>query len=700
MTTTREPDSPRRTGPGTPLSRRAAPAVGLFVLAPLVGEFLLGNLRIDQLFVLPLFAPLYGGGALLIRETVRRTGRGWPAIVLLAAAYALLEEGPIDRLLWNPSYSGQVTLAGDAYLPALGTNVSILQAVLSLHTIWSISVPIALVESFVPHRRTAAWLGRTGLMVTGALFAFGVGIAYWAKQMESPFRATPGQYAGAVVVIVALVVAAFTLAHRPRPVDRMAPGPWLVGVLTLVLTSLLLVLVMFWPARLSQWVSVAAWCVVAAALIVLLARWSRSRGWGDPHRLGVAAGALLTYVWVAFPHRPGGVGPGTRTDVLDLVGNTVFALFAVALIMLAARVATSGEPSSCLSGPPCRRVSPRAILFLLLPPDDTVRCTARMILRSVLDAHHVHVRGDNPWQQRARLHQALWRERQSLPVGLHNGSPLGSRLDTSVAQPPELRNYLSPQAREQVRKAVADASRTRALLSRPRLWVDLLSSQPLCFNVFGPLAADLDLATATLRQIWPDIRAVRDIRFEWSPGHGNPVYTANRSAFDVFVEYDGDHGRSFLGIEVKYHEDLGGRPASDKGGFYVEIARDAAVFDETSVSRLTALPLQQIWLDHLLALRMLGRTDDGWDAGTFVLLYPVGNTQCSAAARDYRHCLTDGRTFDARTLDEVVQAARLATTSTWPHDVHARYLDPALVNSVIEEFPAGARPSPGVSGGR
>lgn len=38
--------------------RQVAPAVGLFLLAPLVGELLLGNLTLDPPVVLPLFAPL------------------------------------------------------------------------------------------------------------------------------------------------------------------------------------------------------------------------------------------------------------------------------------------------------------------------------------------------------------------------------------------------------------------------------------------------------------------------------------------------------------------------------------------------------------------------------------------------------------------------------------------------------------------
>ncbi|MHA6779644.1 PGN_0703 family putative restriction endonuclease [Pseudonocardia saturnea] len=166
-----------------------------------------------------------------------------------------------------------------------------------------------------------------------------------------------------------------------------------------------------------------------------------------------------------------------------------------------------------------------------------------MITRPVLEAHHAYVRGDNAWQQRARLHQSLWRQAHGLVAGMHDGKPLGSRLaPTADAEPPTLSNYLSPQARHCVEAAIAEAPKTGALLGRPRLWVDLLSSQPLCFNLFGPLAEDRTLAGRVLSTLWPDIRTVNDIRFEWSPGRGDEAYTGNHSAFDVFVDYDGPLG--------------------------------------------------------------------------------------------------------------------------------------------------------------
>src|SRR5687768_8804677 len=99
--------------------KRLAPVLGLFFLAPLVAEFLLGNISIDALYLMPYFLTLYGGGAVLVREIARRTGRGWPAIVLLALVYALIEEGFVTQSLFAPTYFG-FDLIGNAHIAPLG----------------------------------------------------------------------------------------------------------------------------------------------------------------------------------------------------------------------------------------------------------------------------------------------------------------------------------------------------------------------------------------------------------------------------------------------------------------------------------------------------------------------------------------------------------------------------------------------------
>ncbi|WP_275467192.1 hypothetical protein [Streptomyces noursei] len=95
-------------------------------------------------------------------------------MVLLAAAYALVEEGPIDQMLWNPHYGGvdMGLVYADTQVPWLGTSAALLQDVLSMHSVWSICVPIALVEAFGADR-PRPWLGRPGLALTGAVFVAG-----------------------------------------------------------------------------------------------------------------------------------------------------------------------------------------------------------------------------------------------------------------------------------------------------------------------------------------------------------------------------------------------------------------------------------------------------------------------------------------------------------------------------------------------
>src|SRR5262249_11098271 len=141
-------------------------------------------------------------------------------------------------LLWNDYYAGQDLLHGDSYLPALGMSVELTQTILALHTVWSICVPIAIVESFVPDRQTKPWLGRVGLAVTGLVYVLGAGLVFLGNYAEEHFLASPAQLAGAGAGILTLVGIAFGIRsqHLPRA-EGNAPAPWLVGTVALTLTS-------------------------------------------------------------------------------------------------------------------------------------------------------------------------------------------------------------------------------------------------------------------------------------------------------------------------------------------------------------------------------------------------------------------------------------------------------------------------------
>jgi hypothetical protein len=308
--------------------RRVAPAIVLFVLSPLVAEFLLGNIAIDAVANVVFLAPLYGGGALLIREVTRRTGRGWPTMMLLGFAFAVFEEGLITQTLFNPSYFGH-DLIGPTHLPALGIGVWWTVFVLTLHTVWSTSVSIAMAEALIPARSTSPWLGRVGVGVTGVLVAAGAALSFYGTYEQERFLATPAQLGLSAVCVAAVVTVALTL-RRPAPSAapvKPAPRPVLVGGVTLAASSLFMI-----GRDIATWQTVAAWLLLFTGVGALLVRWSRRDGWGAAHRLAMAGGALLTYAWVGFPAVPL-LG---STGIVDRVGNVVFALGAVALILVSA----------------------------------------------------------------------------------------------------------------------------------------------------------------------------------------------------------------------------------------------------------------------------------------------------------------------------------------------------------------------------
>ena len=312
------------------LMRRIAPAIALFFLSPLVAEFLLGDFTVAQLPFLVLLAPAYGGAAVVIREVTRRTGRGWPAMVLLALAYGVLEEGLETQSLFNKDYLN-AHLLDHGYLPALGIAVPWTLLVLTLHAVWSMSVPIALVEEWTD-RRTEPWLRTPGLIVFAVLALIGAAGTFAISYGDGHFMASPAQLGTVIVVVVALVVAAFRLPRERPPLPGTAPRPWVVLALTLAGGALFEL-----ASQLPVALGVTGFVIDVIAVSVALLVWSRRAGWSGPHRLAAAAGGLLTYAWHSFLSSPVVAGPA----VLVPLSHGLFALLALLLLALEYRRTTA-----------------------------------------------------------------------------------------------------------------------------------------------------------------------------------------------------------------------------------------------------------------------------------------------------------------------------------------------------------------------
>jgi hypothetical protein len=266
----------------------------------------------------------------LIREAVRRAGRGWPSILVLGLAYGVFEEAFTTQSLFNPDYLKlNLRLLEPAYVPALGIGAWWTIYVLTLQTVWSIATSIALVEAVVPEREKTPWLGKPGLTVAAILFALGAAASLAFTLHADPYIAPASQLIGGAVAVVALVALAFRLPRASAPVATgPVPGAWVVGVGALVAASVFLLIPNAWG-----WGAVAAYLILFAVVAGAVYEWSRRSQWSGHHRLALAAGAALAYAWHAFPQHPAVGGSGTA----DLVGNAIFAVAAVVLIAIAAR---------------------------------------------------------------------------------------------------------------------------------------------------------------------------------------------------------------------------------------------------------------------------------------------------------------------------------------------------------------------------
>ena len=324
----------------TPTRNRAA-IWTLLVLAPVIAEVLSGSTRLSILFVLIFEVMVWGGGALLCRELVRRWHAGATSLLCLGLALSIAEEFIIQQTSIAPlPFPG----ANASYGRYLGINWVYLLFMLGFESVWVVLIPVQVTELLFPSRREQPWLRAGGLIATCVAFLVGAPLAWygWTQQARPRLHAAP-YHPPAILILIgfAAIVALIGLAwllrnygHSGQLDSRSPAHPWLIGIKAFVFGAAWfgLITLVFVPSNLAVWIPLAVGITWAVLSFILIRYWSAPTGWRDVHRWALSCGAILGCMVMSDISAAG----WTR---IDLIGKFVFQICAlIGLLLLARRV--------------------------------------------------------------------------------------------------------------------------------------------------------------------------------------------------------------------------------------------------------------------------------------------------------------------------------------------------------------------------
>ena len=239
------------------------------------------------------------------------------------------------------------------------------------------------------------------------------------------------------------------------------------------------------------------------------------------------------------------------------------------------------------------------------------------------------------------------------------------------------RNFLTSEIADVARERVAIGS---GAVESYRLFHNMLSSQPMCFNLFGPLVKDHELAHRLLSSIVPDeIAEVTRVALEYAPEPPED-YLGDRTAFDAFFEYKTKDGRlCAVGVETKLTE-----PFSQKeydGERYRRWMRvQGAPWNADAASNVHRIEHNQLWRDHLLAIAMLYHPRSTYSKVRLMVIHHPADPECATVIAGYRRLLLDADdTLIELPLNRLhkawIEATGLSSGSEWLQDFGLRYLE-------------------------
>lgn len=292
------------------------------------------------------------------------------------------------------------------------------------------------------------------------------------------------------------------------------------------------------------------------------------------------------------------------------------------------------------------------------------------------DPQLVNVGSDSARQRRLRRLQSWYREHVlRLQPGVDRlGVPRGNLLRHRDVERNPGANFLDEGIARYVEERVPVALAAKATIEVDRLRRNLLSSMPLCFNLFGALRQHPEHVPALLNEVVGRelVGEIVQIEVEWAP---DPLlHLGDRTAFDALVEYRTPAGEpGFLGVETTYAE------GPDRGTYdtpsYRKLTTPAQGWRPGAADALAPSPANQLWRNTLLAQSFQAAT--GHADAHVLLLHCADDGVSSSAFTALRDQLVDpDERVLAVTYERLVEVARTRPAlRDWAAAFDRRYLD-------------------------
>jgi hypothetical protein len=217
--------------------RRYAAVTTLFVVPVVVVEFLSGNTTFAVFRDPPSLVMMvaeYGSGAILSRELARRWQKGFASILVLGAVYGMFNEGVGTGGFFDPHFYALAGSGLENYGRWGGVNVIWALEITVFHAVFSIAVPITIVNALFPAFADERLLLGNKSLIT--FFILLVSITGLQRVILSRVQPAVNPYAFIVMILLMMVL---TLAARLSPsfdsiATRRTPKDMTLTILALI----------------------------------------------------------------------------------------------------------------------------------------------------------------------------------------------------------------------------------------------------------------------------------------------------------------------------------------------------------------------------------------------------------------------------------------------------------------------------------